>query len=74
METTRQGHFLEGDFHTHGRGQVNPEGHKRVWRLVRPALVALDPVYAGDEAGFCAAYQRSEHAPDLRPWSKKASQ
>ena len=50
------------------------EGHKRVWRLIRPALVALDPVYAGDEAGFCAAYQRSEYAPDLRPWSESASQ
>jgi CubicO group peptidase (beta-lactamase class C family) len=50
------------------------EGHKRVWRLIRPALVALDPVYAGDEAGFCAAYQRSAYAPDFSPWSEGASQ
>lgn len=50
------------------------EGHKRVWRLIRPALVALDPVYAGDEAGFCAAYQRSAYAPALiSPWRKHAS-
>jgi len=51
------------------------EGHKRVWRLIRPALVALDPVYAGDEDGFCAAYQRSAYAPGLvSPWSAEASQ
>lgn len=51
------------------------EGHKRVWRLIRPALLAHDPVYAGDEAGFCAAYQRSAYAPDLlSPWSAQASQ
>lgn len=51
------------------------EGHKRVWRLIRPALVALDPVYAGDEAGFCSAYQRSAYAPGLvSPWSEDASQ
>lgn len=42
------------------------EGHKNVWNAIRPALVALDPVYRGDEAGFCAAYRRSEYAPDLR--------
>jgi CubicO group peptidase (beta-lactamase class C family) len=50
------------------------EGHKRVWRLIRPALVALDPAYAGDEAGFCSAYQRSQYAPDFSPWSTGASQ
>lgn len=50
------------------------EGHRRVWRLIRPALVALDPVYAGDEAGFCDAYRRSAHAPDLlSPWSADAT-
>jgi hypothetical protein len=51
------------------------EGHKRVWRLIRPALVALDPVYSGDEAGFCNAYRRSAYAPDLiSPWSSGATQ
>ena len=50
------------------------EGHKRPWRLIRPALVAHDPVFQGDEKGFCAAYQRSAHAPALlSPWSAKAS-
>lgn len=49
------------------------EGHKNVWNAIRPALVALDPVYRGNEAGFCAAYQRSEHAPDLlEPWFEPA--
>jgi CubicO group peptidase (beta-lactamase class C family) len=51
------------------------EGHRRVWRLIRPALVALDPTYSGDEAGFCDAYRRSAYAPDLlSPWSVDASQ
>ena len=49
------------------------EGHKRVWDLVRPALVALDPVFAGDEAAFCKAYKRSRYAPDLLDaWSPRA--
>jgi CubicO group peptidase (beta-lactamase class C family) len=45
------------------------EGHKNIWNAIRPALVALDPVYEGDETAFCEAYRRSEYAPDLRePW------
>lgn len=47
-------------------------GHKTVWNALRPALVSLDPVFKGDEAGFCAAYQRSDYAPSLRePWFKE---
>ena len=50
------------------------EGHKRVWNLIRPALVALDPRFSGDEEAFCAAYRRSAYAPDLLdPWSRSAS-
>lgn len=50
------------------------EGHKRVWDLIRPALVAHDPLFEGDEEAFCRAYKRSRHAPDLLdPWSAKAS-
>jgi Beta-lactamase len=41
-------------------------GPTRLWEAVRPALVALDPTFAGDEAGFCASYARGEYAPDLR--------
>ena len=50
------------------------EGHKSVWAEIRPALVALDPTFAGDEEAFCEAYQRSAHAPDLLDaWSPSAS-
>jgi len=30
------------------------------------AVAALDPTFAGDEAGFCEAYGANRHAPDLR--------
>ncbi len=38
----------------------------QLWDAVRPALVAQDPTFQGDEAAFCAAYDASEYAPDLR--------
>lgn len=37
-----------------------------LWDPLRPALLALDPVYAGDEEAFCAAYGSNAYAPDLR--------
>lgn len=50
------------------------EGHKVAWNAVRPALVAHDPVHAGDEDAFCEAYRASQHAPDLHEaWSARAS-
>jgi CubicO group peptidase (beta-lactamase class C family) len=50
------------------------EGHKSVWAEIRPALVALDPTFEGDEEAFCDAYRRSAYAPDLLdPWSPAAS-
>lgn len=36
-----------------------------VWTAVRPALVALDPTFAGDEDAFCEAYANNAYAPDL---------
>jgi len=40
-----------------------------MWNAVRPALVALDPKYKGDEKGFCDAYGTNKYAPDLQtPW------
>lgn len=36
------------------------------WPVVRPAVIALDPKYAGDEAAFCEAYGNNDYAPDLR--------
>ena len=48
-------------------------GHKSVWNALRPAMLKYDPVYKDDEAGFCAAYRRSDYAPSLRePWFKEA--
>lgn len=37
------------------------------WDMVRPALVAADPQYPGDDEAFCAAYSAAEYAPDLIP-------
>lgn len=37
-----------------------------LWPIVRPAVVALDPTYAGDDAAFCDAYGNNRYAPDLR--------
>ena len=40
-----------------------------MWNAVRPALVALDPTYKGDEKAFCDAYGNNQYAPDLQaPW------
>ena len=52
-----------------GANSVN-EVYHRMWRLVQPALIALDPVYNGDQASFCKAYRSGAYAPDLlSPWS-----
>jgi hypothetical protein len=54
------------------RGARNVSGleYHRMWRLIRPALIAMDPVYKGDEAAFCDAYRKGAYAPDLlSPWS-----
>lgn len=39
-------------------------GPAQLWQAIRPALVALDPVYQGDEDAFCAAYSQNAYAPD----------
>jgi hypothetical protein len=36
-----------------------------LWNAVKPAVIAEDPKYRGDEAGFCAAYGSNRYAPDL---------
>jgi hypothetical protein len=43
-------------------GQGGPVG---LWEAVRPAVVALDPMFMGDEAAFCEAYGNGDYAPDL---------
>lgn len=40
-------------------------GPQGLWEAVRPALVALDSTYAGDESTFCDAYGAGDYAPDL---------
>lgn len=37
---------------------------RELWAAVRPALVALDPRYRGNEREFCAAYASGSYAPD----------
>jgi hypothetical protein len=37
-----------------------------LWDAVRPAVIAADPKFHGDEAAFCAAYGSNGYAPDLR--------
>lgn len=41
------------------------DGPMGLWKAIRPALVAMDPVYKGDEPAFCAAYGAGNYAPDL---------
>jgi hypothetical protein len=49
---------------------VTGGGNWVLWDQVRPALVALDATYKGNEAGFCQAYRRGSYAPTLlSPWS-----
>jgi CubicO group peptidase (beta-lactamase class C family) len=43
----------------------DPKDPIDLWHAVRPALVALDPTFQGDEAAFCASYSRGDYAPDL---------
>jgi hypothetical protein len=40
-------------------------GPRGIWAAVRPALVALDPTFQGDEDAFCAQYAAGAYAPDL---------
>ena len=42
-------------------------GEDELWSAVRPALVALDPTYKGDDKAFCAAYGSGMYAPALSP-------
>jgi len=36
-----------------------------LWAAVRPAVVAMDPNFTGDESAFCEAYGSNKYAPDL---------
>jgi len=41
-------------------------GPAGLWAAIRPALVAEDPMFMGDEEAFCAAYGAGDYAPDLQ--------
>ncbi len=43
----------------------NGGGPTGLWDAVRPAMVAMDPVYQGDENAFCRDYGGSSYAPDM---------
>jgi hypothetical protein len=45
---------------------TGPDAPAIVWNAVRPAVVARDPQFAGDDAGFCQAYGSNGYAPDKR--------
>jgi hypothetical protein len=65
----------KGDPESQERGKANATGLEfhRMWRLLRPALIAMDPKYKGDEAAFCKAYRQSRYAPDLiSAWNPKS--
>jgi len=40
----------------------------RIWDAIRPAVIAHDPVFSGNEKGFCTAYREGDYAPDLKLW------
>jgi hypothetical protein len=40
-------------------------GVQGMWAAVRPGLVAMDPMFKGDEDAFCEAYGSGNYAPDL---------
>lgn len=44
---------------------IGSNNQHRVWDALRPALVALDPTFAGDEEAFCEAYAAGDYAPSL---------
>jgi len=45
---------------------IGDNGQGRVWEAIRPALLALDPTFDGDEEAFCEAYAAGDYAPDLQ--------
>lgn len=62
------GQYIEGhpalDLVVVGK-DIGANGASKLWEAARPALVALDPSFRGDDAAFCASYAANEHAPAL---------
>lgn len=42
------------------------DGPTGLFKAIRPALVAMDPQFKGDESAFCAAYGANSYAPDVQ--------
>jgi hypothetical protein len=45
---------------------TGPSAPGMLWDAVRPAVIAGDPKYKGNETAFCAAYGKNAYAPDLQ--------
>ncbi len=48
-------------------GTTSGAGPAQLWDWIRPAVVAMDPRFRGDEQAFCKAYGSNAYAPDLIP-------
>jgi hypothetical protein len=46
-------------------GGTGPGTAQQVWDALRPAVIAGDPMFKGDDTGFCNAYGHNNYAPDL---------
>jgi len=46
-------------------GSIGADATKSVWDAIRPAVIAGDPKYKGDETSFCKDYGGNAYAPDL---------
>jgi hypothetical protein len=46
-------------------GSIGADATKTVWDAIRPAVIAGDPTYKGDETAFCKDYGANAYAPDL---------
>jgi CubicO group peptidase (beta-lactamase class C family) len=45
-------------------GGTGPGTAQQVWDALRPAVIAGDPMFKGDDAAFCKAYGSNSYAPD----------
>jgi hypothetical protein len=46
-------------------GGGGPGSEAAIWNLIRPAVVAGDPKYMGDDTSFCNDYGSNNYAPDM---------
>jgi hypothetical protein len=46
-------------------GGTGPGTAQQVWDALKSAVISGDPMFKGDETGFCKAYGTNNYAPDL---------